>query len=137
MNKYSLFFFFFLLFSSFSSFSQSEEKVGKDIFISKYPNGEKQSQGKMIHGVEYGRWKYWDNEGVLIQETDFYKGKVHGKIIYYYSNGNKKNEGSFYYNMQKGDYNEWYKNGQIKESGFYNMGLKILFGLIITKMATK
>ena len=121
MSKHTLFLIGFLIFS-ISSFSQTEEKIGKDIFISKYPNGQKQSQGKMIHGVEYGRWKYWNKKGVLIQETDFYKGKVQGKIIYYYPNGNKKNEGEFAYNMQKGPYKEWYENGQLKESGFYKYG---------------
>ena len=117
-------FFIILIFFTLFSFSQTEEKVGKDIFISKYPNGQKQSQGAMIHGVEYGRWQYWTDEGVLIQVTDFFKGKVHGAIIYYYGNGNKKNEGEFYFNMQKGPYKEWYRNGQLKESGFYQFGFK-------------
>ena len=81
--------YFFVIFISFiSAFSYSQDTV-----VTYYKNNKKASEGVLLKGAEYGRWKYYSQDGKLIQETDFINGFAHGKIIYYYSNGKKKNEG--------------------------------------------
>ncbi|PLX01060.1 MAG: hypothetical protein C0594_14650, partial [Marinilabiliales bacterium] len=88
-----------------------------------YDNGVLQSHGYLENGSEWGRWKYYNYKGDLIQETDFFDGSLSGALIYYFYNGLKKSEGHFLLGVQHGKFEEWYENGKMKTSGKYNKGV--------------
>ncbi|MBN2683472.1 MAG: hypothetical protein JXR58_13340 [Bacteroidales bacterium] len=89
-----------------------------------YSTGKIQSKGKTRFSLEEGRWKYYDKNEKLIQETDFEQGVVNGKLIYYYSNGKKESESNYLYGVQHGKYTIWYNNGNKEIEGNYSAGQK-------------
>lgn len=89
-----------------------------------HSNGKIQSKGKTRFTLEEGRWQYFDQQEKLIQEMDFVKGVVNGKLIYYYSNGKKESESIYYDGQQNGIYTIWYNNGNKEIEGNYKYGAK-------------
>ena len=72
-----------------------------------------QSEGIFKEGKEHGIWKFWNKEGKLVRESEFYKGEIKGRVTYFYENGNKMNEGFIFKGIQSGLYKEWYSDGTL------------------------
>ena len=41
----------------------------------------------------HGKWLYYDRNGVLEEERNYFRGMLHGRVILYYPNEKKKQEG--------------------------------------------
>ncbi|HOY38991.1 MAG TPA: hypothetical protein PLK75_06795 [Bacteroidales bacterium] len=89
-----------------------------------YKNGVKKSEGMMHLGREMGHWQYFDSNGKLVRETDYYKGELYGNDITYYPNGNKNEEFTFESNLKNGSYKNWYESGVLRTEGFYKYDVK-------------
>ena len=111
---------FFIIFciSQTLAFSQTKtsEKAAIEYFINKYPNGQKEAEGKYINGKEHDKWMYWYSTGQLKQVANFNVGRLHGNVTYYYPNGDKKDEGFFVAGKQHGNYTSWYSNKNLSLS---------------------
>lgn len=71
---------------------------------------------------EHGRWLYYDREGEIQEERNYYKGMLFGKVTRYYANGQKEQEGYFKWDRQDSLYAEWYETGKLKTEGEYLLG---------------
>ncbi len=70
----------------------------KATFTFYYKNGVKSQQGKMVFGLKYRTWKYWNENGTLLKEIEYKPGVdsstentiyYKGKITAYYPSGKK------------------------------------------------
>ena len=93
-------------------------------YISKYKYGNIKSEGNLLYGVEDGLWKFYNEDGKIIQSAYFYEGTLNGKVEKFYENGQKMIETYYYYGLQVSKYNEWYENGKPKIKGFYKSAFK-------------
>ncbi len=71
---------------------------------------------------EHGKWLYYDREGAIEEERNYYRGMLYGQVILYYPNGKKRQEGFFKWDAQDSIYTEWYETGHIKTRGEYAIG---------------
>ncbi len=74
----------------------------KASFTFYYKNGVKSQEGKMVNGIKYRTWKYWNENGILMKEIEYKPGvdsstenitEYRGKITAYYPSGKKLMEG--------------------------------------------
>ena len=84
-----------------------------------HTNGEISAKGRMKDGKKTGEWKYYNEYGQLIEESEYSDGKADGKVTTYYSSGLKYSE----YFMKEGDYHgkyiSYWPNGKKRTEGFY------------------
>lgn len=74
---------------------------------------------------EHGRWLYYDREGELEEERNYYRGMLYGLVVRYYPNGSKQQEGYFKWDAQDSVYTEWYETGHLKVKGEYYLGIPV------------
>jgi antitoxin component YwqK of YwqJK toxin-antitoxin module len=70
---------------------------------------------------KHGKWMYYDKFGVLEEERNYYRGKLHGKVAMFFSNGKPKQEGYFKMDKQDSIYREWNETGLLAKEGLYNL----------------
>lgn len=69
-----------------------------------------------------GTWRKWYKSGELMEQTDYVKGKLHGKVIAFQKDGRKTLESSFQEGRKDGDCREWDQSGVLICSGTYKNG---------------
>ncbi|MBU2020653.1 MAG: hypothetical protein KJ941_13490 [Bacteroidetes bacterium] len=118
------------LFSAFTGNSQPILKENLTKKVSFYYDKNKiklQSQGCYYKDElgetteKHGKWKYYDELGVLEEERDYYRDLLNGKVVAYYPSKIIKQEGHFKNNRQDSVFTEWHENGNLKLKGTYNM----------------
>ena len=62
---------------------------------------------------KHGKWVYFDREGIVEEERNYYRDKLSGKVVLYYPNKKLKQEGYFKNDVQDSVYREWYENGKL------------------------
>ncbi len=72
--------------------------------------------------MKHGKWIYYDRDGKIEEERDYYKDLLHGKAILYYPNSRPKQEGYFYLNHPDSIYREWNETGRLATEGTYSYG---------------
>lgn len=72
--------------------------------------------------MKHGKWLYYDKDGKLEEERNYYKDMLHGKVILYYANSKPKQEGYFYLNRPDSVYREWNETGRLATEGTYSYG---------------
>jgi antitoxin component YwqK of YwqJK toxin-antitoxin module len=68
---------------------------------------------------KHGKWEFFDRHGNLIEERNYFRGKLHGAVILKYPNGKMKQEGYFKLDEQDSVYREWNETGKINIEGFF------------------
>lgn len=71
---------------------------------------------------KHGKWLYYDKGGVQIEERNYYRGKLNGRVLAQYSNGKNKQEGYFKMDIQDSVYREWSETGVLLIEGYYKNG---------------
>jgi uncharacterized protein len=104
-------------FTVLSSFSQ-------ELKTYKRKDETKESEGILVDQKENGVWKYWDKDGRLLREIEYFDGMINGRVTYFYPSGKKENEGFFSGGFQIGKYCEWSKEGVLLLTGKYVRGKK-------------
>lgn len=74
---------------------------------------------------KHGTWKYYNEDGVLIETSSYFKNVIHGKVMMAYQNGKIKQEGFFKLGIQDSSYKEWFENGMPALEGFYKNNKKV------------
>ncbi len=68
---------------------------------------------------KHGPWLYYDKNGVLEEEQNYFRGKLHGAVKMYYAKDKPRTEGYFKMGLQDSIYRAWHDNGKLREEGFY------------------
>lgn len=71
-------------------------------------------------GEQYGKWKYYFEDGYFEEVSNYYGGKYNGKVVQYHPNHNKKFEGYFFLGVPDSISLVYYDNGKLAEEGMYN-----------------
>ncbi|MNU56010.1 MORN repeat variant [compost metagenome] len=71
---------------------------------------------------KHGKWLYYDRFGTLVEERNYYRGKLHGRVIASYSNGKSKQEGYFKMGEQDSIVREWDETGKLSVQGSFKFG---------------
>jgi antitoxin component YwqK of YwqJK toxin-antitoxin module len=90
-----------------------------------HPNGAVKSEGKYVHGVRVGEWKFYyqnSNKFEIGKYND--KGKPIGHWMWYYEDGKTLRESNFHDGLQDGDFVEYSDSGGVITQGQYLDGLK-------------
>lgn len=130
MLKYS---FILLLFTFFTAFSQEITKdnlTKKHSFYWDYNKSVLQSKGAYYKDplgettLKHGKWEYFDEKGNSIEVRNYFKDKLHGKVVLKFPNGNLRSEGYFKKDLQDSVYKEWFENGKLAlEANYKNNNL--------------
>lgn len=71
---------------------------------------------------QHGKWIYYDREGEIEEERNYYRGLLYGLVVRYFPNGKKQQEGYFKWDVQDSIYSEWYETGELMVKGEYALG---------------
>lgn len=84
------------------------------IFQKFYQNGNIMESGHKDRHNDTGNWKYWNENGILIKECNYEKGRLKGKYTEYYPNGLVKLTGNYVHiNGQDSVYTEDLLTGEL------------------------
>ncbi len=126
----------FLLFLCFSPFFFAQkvykEQLSKEVkFFYDFIKTKIESRGCYYQDPlgetmeKHGLWRYFDKEGTLVEERNYYRGKLHGATKLYFSNKKLKQEGYFIQDKQDSIYREWAETGKLLIEGNYTKGSPI------------
>lgn len=73
----------------------------------------------------HGKWRFYDREGELQEERNYYKNQLHGEVVIYFPNGKKNSIGYFKLDVQDSIYKEWDETGVLIQEGLYNDGMPV------------
>lgn len=73
----------------------------------------------------HGKWRFYDREGELQEERNYYKNQLHGEVVIYFPNGKKNSIGYFKLDVQDSIYKEWDETGVLIQEGLYNDGMPL------------
>ncbi len=66
----------------------------------------------------------WNND-IIILQSEYLSGKLHGKTVSYSNNGLKIIEKNYINGKLHGKYQSWWDNGNKKELGYYDDGIRV------------
>ena len=90
--------------------------------VLKHPNGIPRLKYRLVNGHREGLFERWNEEGQLVEETDFSQGYKHGKVNYYYANGKIELEGFHSFNERVGIWQGWHEDGTLSFRSEYAEG---------------
>ena len=91
--------------------------------VSYYENGKKQKVGEYKNGSPIGDYKYWNQDGQLLQHFPYKLGFLNGTVLKYYPNGNLSEKYGMINDTLNGEYSTFYENGKVKSKANYKMGI--------------
>ncbi len=87
-----------------------------------YGNEEKRVEGRFEAGQRQGRWRRWDDTGVLRREGSYEAGLRSGSWTWWHANGARWKRGSFREGQRDGDWSFWDRDGRVVEQIRYAQG---------------
>ena len=102
---------------------KGKKKSGEFYYEEFSPKGNKTTEGLYdISGGKKGEWKFYSNNGVLINKGNFKEGKAIGEYFTYFKNGKIDNITSYKEDVIDGYYVGNHENGQMSTQGWYKEG---------------
>jgi antitoxin component YwqK of YwqJK toxin-antitoxin module len=102
---------------------KGKKKKGEFYYEGFTPKGNKKAEGLYdISGGKMGEWKFYTNNGILINKGDFEEGKVIGEYFTYFKNGKIDNITTYKKDVIDGYYFGNHINGQMSTQGWYKDG---------------
>lgn len=117
------------------------DRVFEGMYISWFPEGQKQYQALMVDGIKEGEWKFWNYSGHPLISTSYINGKrngwdevwtpVHtrchykneqldGSCVTWYDNGVKAREETYRQGVRTGLQSWWHDNGKMQAQVSFN-----------------
>jgi len=90
--------------------------------IKYYDNGNIQSTHYMFDNLIDGEEKIWREDGKLLIQSNWVKGKKEGKFEQWHANGMLSEICYFKNNKKNGESKKWYYNGLLKKHTLYRHG---------------
>ena len=103
----------------------------------KHPNGIPRLKYRLVNGYREGLLERWNEEGQLLEETDFSIGNKHGKVNYYYANGKIELEGFYSFNERAGIWQGWHEDGTPSFCSEYAEGEQKLGSSLVEEISLK
>lgn len=93
-----------------------------------YPDGKRQSEQTLAHGMPHGPIKAWDPNGALVSEGSFHMGRLHGSLKETFPGGSSEESYSFGVAQQSG-----FQMASLFQGGLLSLLLLIVvaIGLIV------
>lgn len=70
----------------------------------------------------HGKWLFYSYDGVLEEERNYYRNRIHGLQTIYFPNKNVKQQTYFTFNVPDSSFKEWNEDGNLLVSGNYDLG---------------
>src|SRR5690554_606995 len=70
----------------------------------------------------HGKWSFFNEEGVLVEERHYHRNKLEGEVKTYFGKDRIKNIGYFKEGLQDSLFVEFYITGDTSEVGYYHLG---------------
>jgi len=133
-TMYKSILFTFVLVFAFNGYSQNNKEKNKNqskrqIFYFDPINKSKiESQGyfyvdELGETTErQGKWTFFNEEGVIVEERNYHRNKLDGEVKTYYGKNRVKNIGYFDNDLQDSLYVAFHVNGDTSEVGYYHQG---------------
>ena len=91
--------------------------IGEDerhgLWVSWFPNGQKQMSGEYRNDVEVGRFTWWYATGQKATEGEYKIGKPHGEWNWWHQNGQKSTHGLYALGNPTGRWSGWDETGRL------------------------
>lgn len=71
---------------------------------------------------KHGKWLFYDYDGQLEEEANYYRNRLHGKRTFFYPNKQVKQEAFFKFNVPDSTYKEFGSDGKLLVSGQFELG---------------
>lgn len=71
---------------------------------------------------KHGKWLFYSYTGILEEESNFYRNRMHGKQTIYFPDKKVKSIAHFVFNVPDSSFMEWNKDGKLIILGNYMMG---------------
>jgi len=113
---------FFDFFSSSNNIKNDSEDILNDNGYNKiYFENESYQIGDKINGKPDGVWQVFSKDGLLIEESNFKDGELHGPGKKFFSDGILEMEYNYKFGKQHGEYRQFHPNGNLAiEANFKN-----------------
>ena len=70
----------------------------------------------------HGKWLFYSYDGILEEERNYYRNRIHGLQTIYFPNKNIKQQTYFKFNVPDSSFKEWNEDGKLLVSGNYDLG---------------
>ena len=71
---------------------------------------------------KHGKWLFYSFDGILEEERNYYRNRIHGLQTIYYPNKKIKQQTYFTFNVPDSSFKEWNENGILIILGNYDLG---------------
>lgn len=75
-----------------------------------------------ISTEKHGKWSFYTYDGILEEESNFYRDRLLGKRVFYYPNKQKKEESYFKFNVPDSLFFQWNEKGTLLTKGQFELG---------------
>ena len=89
-----------------------------------YHSGKVFAEGPKAGPRNVGRWRYYDESGLLLREGDYVNGKKQGVWKNYYSSGKVASMGMYENDVETGEWKYFFEDGSVSSAGEYMGGKK-------------
>ncbi len=80
------------------------------------------NEGRGITDEKHGKWLFYSYDGILEEERNYYRNRIHGLQTIYFSNKKIKQQTYFTFNVPDSSFKEWNQDGKLVISGNYDLG---------------
>ena len=74
---------------------------------------------------KHGKWTFYTYDGIMEEESNYYRDRLHGKRVFYYPNKKIKEESYFKFNVPDSLFFQWNENGKLITKGKFESGSPI------------
>ena len=74
---------------------------------------------------KHGKWTFYTYDGIMEEESNYYRARLLGKRVFYYPNKKIKEESYFKFNVPDSLFLQWNENGKLITKGQFELGSPI------------
>lgn len=80
------------------------------------------SEAKPKSTEKHGKWSFYTYDGLLEEESNYYRDRLLGKRVFYYPNKKVKEESYFKFNVPDSLFFQWNEQGKLTTKGQFELG---------------
>jgi hypothetical protein len=82
-------------------------------YVGLHKNGVKESEGLYIDGERFGKWRFWNDQGVKVREIEFKNDSYDGEYVEFHADGAVKLSVSYVQGKKQGLQREFDARGKV------------------------
>lgn len=103
------------------TFEDAKLEVRKGAYVF-YQNQKVKIEGQYDKGYKHGEWKYYDENGQLLEKVNYSWDKIDGLSEMFWNNGQIARTGRYVVGKRSGVWNSYYKDGKLAGKEGYDEG---------------